>query len=445
MSDAFPNPLEAIRSAAIRLDGMDHDYDALLEAVGDRSFVLLGEATHGTREFYRMRAQITRRLICERGFEAVAVEADWPDAYRLNRFVRGEGHEAAAQQAFDDFERFPRWMWCNEEVLSFIEWLHDHNIELPEENRVDFYGLDMYSLYRSAEAVIGYLESVDQQQASLARKQYAALDHVRDPQGYGYEVAAGLRPDCRIAVQERLVQLVRNAPQYLTRDGRRAADEQFFAERNAHVVMSAEAYYREMFGSRADSWNRRDQHMTQTLFSLHHHLQSQGQAGKIVVWAHNSHLGDARATQMGEAGEWNVGQLVRQRVGSAGSMLVGFTTYAGTVTAAHEWDGPAERQIVRPARADSYEGLFHRSRLDRFYLSLGDPVARTLRSPMLERAIGVLYRPQTEFASHYFEAMLPAQFDAVFHLDETEAVEPFDDDSHARHRETHFSRVAGNL
>ena len=419
--------LEAIRSMAVRLDGASHDYDALIESVGTRSFVLLGEATHGTREFYRMRAEITRRLIAERGFDAVAVEADWPDAYRLHRYVRGDRRDAAARDAFADFERFPQWMWRNEEVLQFIEWLRAHNESRGADASVGFYGLDMYSLYRSAEAVIGYLEQVDYEQAKIARRQYAALDHVRDPQRYGYEVIQGLRPDCREVVRERMIELARRAPDYLAGDGRAAADEHFFAERNAHVVASAEAYYREMFGGRATSWNRRDRHMTETLFALHRHLRAQGREGRIVVWAHNSHLGDARATEMGTAGEWNVGQLVREHAGDEHALLIGFTTFAGAVTAAHEWDGPAERRSVRPARADSYEGLFHRTHLDRFYLPLRDPRMDVLSEPRLERAIGVLYRPETEYASHYFSASLPAQFDAVFHLDETDAVEPFDE------------------
>lgn len=438
MSGSFASPFEAVRSVAVRLDGMDHDYDALLEAIGERPLVLLGEATHGTREFYRMRADITRRLIVEKGFDAVLVEADWPDASRLDRYVRGEGGDSTAREAFADFQRFPRWMWCNSEVLRFIEWLHEHNASCRPDALTGFYGLDMYSMYRSAEAVIAYLEGVDDEQASIARRQYASLDHVRDPQGYGYEVVAGLRPDCQQAVQERLAELMRRAPEYVVLDGPQASDKQFFAERNAHVVTSAEAYYREMFGSRASSWNRRDQHMSETLFALHRHLRSQGRQGRIAVWAHNSHVGDARATQMSEVGEWNVGQLVRQRMGVDQSFLVGFTTYTGTVTAASEWDGPAERKVVNPARVESYEGLFYRTHLDRFCLPLGEPpVARALRGPMLERAIGVLYRPQSERASHYFEANLSSQFDAVFHLDETEAVEPFDDEGADRARAPH--------
>ena len=419
------NPLEWIRGTAIRLGGAAGDYDALLEAAGDRPLVLLGEATHGTREFYRMRAEITLRLIQEKAFDAVAVEADWPDAYRLNRYVRGEGG-TNAEQAFDDFERFPTWMWRNEEVLRFIRQLREINQNRPAEGRVGFYGLDMYSLYRSSEAVIAYLEDVDQEQAALAREQYATLDHVRDPQRYGYEAVFGMRPDARAEVQERLDELLRRAPSYLELDGRPAADAFFFAERNAHVVKSAEAYYRAMFGGRAESWNLRDRHMAETLFALQSYLRRQERPGRVVVWAHNSHLGDARATEMSRAGEWNVGQLVREAVGPRQAFLVGFTTSTGTVTAAHDWGGEAESRKIRVALPESYEGLFQRTRLERFYLPLGGRAGEVLKTPMLERAIGVLYRPETEYQSHYFMASLPQQFDAVFHLDETSAVDPME-------------------
>ena len=334
----MPNPshtaLDVIRNEALRLDGDEHDYDALLDSIGDRSLVLLGEATHGTREFYRMRAELTLRLVVEQGFDAIAVEADWPDAYRLNLFVRGEGPDHVARSAFDDFQRFPRWMWRNEEVLRFVERLRDINMTRQASERIGFYGLDMYSMYRSANAVVDYLSTVDEEQAAIARKQYAALDHVRDPQRYGYEAVLGLRPDCREAVRQRLLDLWTLAPEYLSADGRGAVDAYFFAERNAHVVASAESYYRAMFGSRAASWNVRDEHMVQTLFALQAHLRALGSAGKVVVWAHNSHLGDARATEMSRAGEWNVGQLVRERAGAEAAWLVGFTTYTGTVTAA---------------------------------------------------------------------------------------------------------------
>ena len=418
--------LEAIRGEALRLGNGMRDYDALLESVGERSLVLLGEATHGTQGFYRMRADISMRLIEERGFDAVAVEADWPDAYRLNRYVRGEGGDADIRLAFGDFQRFPRWMWCNEEVLRFIKTLRALNDARKPTAHAGFFGLDMYSLYRSAQAVVDYLAGVDEEQAAIAKRQYAAMDHVRDPQRYGYEAVHGLRPDCRRAVRERLMALWKRAPEYLDKDGRDAADAFFFAERNAQVVASAETYYRAMFGSRAESWNVRDEHMVHTLFALQGHLRAMGGTGKIVVWAHNSHLGDARATEMSQRGEWNVGQLVRQQAGSDATLCVGFTTATGTVTAAYEWNGEPECRQVRMALADSYEHLFHSTRLDRFYLPMQGTAARVLSAPMLERAIGVLYRPETEYESHYFVASLPAQFDAVFHLDETSAVQPMD-------------------
>ncbi len=421
--------LETIRDAAVVLGSGDHDYDALMRMVGDRTFVLLGEATHGTHEFYTMRAQITRRLIGELGFDAVAVEADWPDAYRLNRHVRGIG-DASIDEAFGDFQRFPTWMWRNQAVRGFIQWLQAHNAGLPATSHTGFYGLDLYSLYRSADAVIDYLQDVDPDQATLARQLYVGLDHVREPQTYGLEAAAGLRPPCRDAAAALLVNLIRKAPAYLAADGSAAQDEQFFAERNAYVVLNAEQYYRAMFGSRINTWNLRDSHMVNTLFALRQHLRSQGRKGRIVVWAHNSHLGDARATQMGQRGEWNVGQLLREQAGAAQALLVGFTTYTGHVTAARDWDAPAERRWVRPARADSCEHLFYTTHLDRFFLPLSGIAAEDLAPPLLERAIGVVYRPETELASHYFSASLSQQFDAVFHLDETSAVEPLDISAH---------------
>lgn len=432
------NAREVIRSAAIPLGGsVDEpadakDYDGLMELVGERSFVLLGEATHGTHEFYRMRADITRRLIRERDFDAVAVEADWPDAYRLNRFVRGQG-DAEPAEAFADFRRFPRWMWRNRDVLDFIVWLRARNTKLATADsaaHVGFYGMDLYSLYRSIDAVTAYLDQVDPEQAKIARHLYAALDHVRNPQEYGYEAAAGLRPSCRDAAAVLLTDLVKSASEYLAADGLTTPDEHFFAERNAYVVLNAEQYYRAMFTGRVNTWNLRDAHMVNTLQALRQHLRGRGRKGKIVVWAHNSHLGDARATEMGERGEWNVGQLLRQHVGADETLLVGFTTYTGHVTAAREWDGEAEHRWVRPAHAESVEHLFYTSRRDRFFLALNsaedDALAHALSRPLLERAIGVLYRPETELASHYFRARLARQFDAVFHLDETTAVEPFD-------------------
>lgn len=421
-------PFLAVRDLARRLGGSAADYDMLLEMAAERQFVLLGEATHGTREFYRMRAEITRRLMIEHGFDAVAVEADWPDAWRVNRYVQGEGGDEATS-ALDDFERFPQWMWRNQEVLDFIAWLRTCNADRSRQARAGFYGLDLYSLYRSADAVIRYLEQVDPDEAEVARERYAALDHVREPQVYGYQAAFGQRPAGRQAALAQLLQLRNDAQAYLESNGQTGIDAHFFAERNAAVVVNAETYYRAMFGRRINTWNLRDAHMRDTLLALADYRIRRGGTGKVVVWAHNSHLGDARATEAHLRGEWNLGQLMRQEVGSR-ALLVGFTTYTGHVSAASQWDGDVEHKWVRPALRDSYEHLFHSTGLDRFFLDLNVPAAEALRETMLERAIGVIYQPQTERASHYFVTSLAQQFDAVFHLDETAALEPLDAPHH---------------
>lgn len=433
MNVAARTPFHAVRELAQRLDGDTGDYDGVMELAANRRFALLGEATHGTHEFYRMRADITRRLIAEQHYDAVAVEGDWPDAWRVNRFVRGED-DSLAEEALADFERFPLWMWRNREVLEFITWLRGHNQQLPAERRVGFYGLDLYSLYRSADAVIRYLQRVDPAEAQAARERYAVLDHVREPQLYGYEAASGRRSTGYRGAVEQLKQLRAAEGQYLSHDGLVGLDEHFYAERNAAVVMNAETYYRAMFSRRLNTWNLRDAHMRDTLLALADHRARCGGSGRIAVWAHNSHVGDARATEAHANGEWNLGQLVREAAGDA-ALSVGFTTYTGYVAAASEWDGDVEHKWVRPALADSYEHLFHSTRLDRFFLPLGGPAAARLHESMLERAIGVIYAPHTERASHYFDASLAAQFDAVFHLDETSAVEPLDVPSHWHPRE----------
>ncbi len=417
-------PFLAVRDLASRLDGKATDYDALLAMTQGKRYVLLGEATHGTQDFYRMRAEITRRLIAEQGFDAVAIEGDWPDAWRVNRFVQGESTDDPAS-ALGDFARFPQWMWRNREVLDFITWLRRFNARTDIPRRVGFYGLDLYSLYRSADAVIHYLDRVDPDAAQIARRRYAALDHVRDAQVYGYQAAFGQRPAAREGAVAQLLQLRAEAESYLERNGLTAIDAHFFAERNAQVVISAETYYRTMFGGRADTWNLRDAHMRDTVLALAAYRARRGGSGRIVVWAHNSHLGDARATESHWRGECNVGQLMREETGEK-TLLVGFTTYTGYVSAASEWDGEVEHKRVLPALRDSYEHLFHTTGLDRFFLPLGDKGAEALRESMLQRAIGVLYRPQTERASHYLEASLAQQFDAIFHLDETAALEPLE-------------------
>ena len=418
----------AVREAARPLTGSPDDFAPLLARIGDARFVLIGEASHGTHEFYRIRAAITKELIRAKGFTAVAVEADWPDAYRVNRYVRGEERDREAEQALGNFRRFPQWMWRNADVLDFVGWLRTHNESLPIEDRAGFYGLDLYSLHRSMEAVISYLRRVDPRAAERAALRYGCFDRFgEDPQQYGYSAAIGLSTSCENEVVAQLLDLRAAAREYAGRDGRAALDDLFYAEQNARLVANAERYYRNMFGSRVSSWNLRDQHMAETLEGLERFLARERATPKVVVWAHNSHLGDARATEMGDNGELNVGQLVRQRHGDK-SVLVGFSTYSGTVTAAANWDEPAQRRAVRPALTESYEALFHETGIPNLYLDLGIPNEATaaLAVPRLQRAIGVIYRPETERMSHYFEARLPQQFDVVLHYDRTRAVEPLE-------------------
>jgi erythromycin esterase-like protein len=417
-----------LRVSVRPLTGALDDYDPLIERAGRCRFVLLGEASHGTHEFYRERAVITKRLILEKGFTAVAVEADWPDAYRVNRYVRGGGRDADGVEALSGFQRFPTWMWRNADVLDFVGWLRAHNDRLPADRRVGFYGLDLYSLHASMDAVIAYLAKVDPEAAQRARRRYACFDHVSggDPQAYGYATEHGLARPCEDEAVRQLVELRRSAAEYARRDGRLAPDDFFYAVQNARLVKNAEEYYRSMFRARVLSWNLRDSHMVETLEALSVYLSTASAPAKIVVWEHNSHLGDARATEMGSLGEWNVGQLVRERHPDE-AFLLGFTTNDGTVTAASDWHAPAERKHVREALPGSYEALFHQVGLARFYLPLGKDTAVTaLRKPRMERAIGVVYLPETERTSHYFHACLPDQFDAVLHVDHTRAVEPLE-------------------
>jgi erythromycin esterase-like protein len=415
----------AVLKAALPLDEPAH-WDPLLERIGDARVVLLGEASHGTHEFYALRAELTRRLIVEKGFSFVAVEADWPDAYRLNRWVKHQGQDATARDALGDFRRFPMWMWRNLEVVGFAEWLRAHNASLSPDRRVGFYGLDLYSLYSSIDAVVTYLDRVDPTAAREARLRYSCLDSgVEDPQEYALEVRMGARPDCRDEAVKELLHLRRRAIDYLSRDGMVAEDEQFFAEQNARLIVNAEEYYREMFGRRVNTWNLRDRHMAGTLAALLDHHERRYPA-KAVVWEHNSHIGDARATERGSRDELNIGQLARERWGDD-AVLVGFTTYTGTVTAASDWGAPLERKRVRPGLPGSVEALLHATGLERFLVPLWDERVRdALREPRLERAIGVIYRPETERMSHYFHCALPEQFDAVVHVDETRALEPLD-------------------
>lgn len=411
------------------LTGGPDDFDPVLRLIGNAQFVLLGEASHGTHEFYRIRAEITKRLILENGFTSVAVEADWPDAYRVNRYVQGRSVDDDAEEALAGFRRFPQWMWRNADVLDFVGWLRAHNDTLPRERRAGFYGLDLYALHSSIEAVLAYLRIVDPEAARRAQARYACFDHFgADPQAYGYATSLGLGPSCEAAVVAQLTDLRHAAAEYAQRDGRVEPDDFFHAEQNARLVRNAERYYRAMFGDHVQSWNLRDRHMAEMLEALVRFNQDQRrQPEKVVVWAHNSHVGDARATEMSMRGELNLGQLVRTRHG-LDAVGIGFLTYGGTVTAASDWDEPAQRMHVRPALPGSYEALFREWGRDNRFVDLtrDDPAIRRLAEPYLERAIGVIYRPETERHSHYFRARLTQQFDGVLYYDTTRAVEPLE-------------------
>jgi len=311
------DPVRAVQSHAIRLTDGAHDYDRLTQDIGDARIVMIGEATHGTHEFYRERARITQHLIEEKGFNGVAVEADWPDAYRINRYVRGESDDEDGAESLSDFSRFPMWMWRNADVLDFIGWLRAFNDTQPAEKRAGFYGMDLYSLRTSVEAVLAYLDKVDPAAAKRARNRYGCFDQFGDQmQQYGYEAAFGMTPGCEREVLAELVELQRQRAAYASRDGRVAHDDFFFAAQNARLVKNAEQYYRSMFRGRAESWNLRDDHMAESIEQLLAHLDRSDRPARLVLWAHNSHLGDARATDMGHQGEHNVGQLLRQRFGT---------------------------------------------------------------------------------------------------------------------------------
>jgi erythromycin esterase-like protein/predicted phosphoribosyltransferase len=416
-------PAERALAGLRPLTGAADDYDELVARATRARHVLVGEASHGTHEFYRERAELTKRLILEAGVTAVAVEADWPDAYRVNRFVRGVGEDASPDEALSGFERFPTWMWRNTVVADFVGWLRDHNDQLPSgAPKVGFYGLDLYSLHASMTAVVEYLDRVDPEAAQRARHRYACFDQFgHDPQVYAYEVGLGGAESCEQQAVQQLMELRDRAAELAPRGADIEDDGHFYAEQNARLVADAERYYRASFRGGAESWNLRDRHMAETLEELAEHLERTcGRPAKVAVWEHNSHLGDNRATELGGTGQLNVGQLVRERHGDD-ALLVGFSTYTGTVTAASDWGRPAERKHVRRALPGSWEELFHEQGVPGFLI---DPTA--LRGRRLQRAIGVIYRPETERMSHYFHARIAQQFDAVIHLDETHALEPLE-------------------
>ena len=412
------NRVSKLMAEAAEPFGDLHELCDLVERFSDRRVVILGEATHGTAEFYQARARITEMLVDRHGFNIVAVEADWPDASVYDAYVRGLPRPVVPQSTFT---RFPTWMWRNGQVADFLDRLKEINATIADPDRkVGFYGLDIYSLGASIEAVLAYLDKVDPAAARVARERYGCLAPWRaEPARYGRMALSRGYAVCEKPVADTLVDLLRKRLDYLTKDG-----EAFFdAEQNARIVAGAEQYYRAIYYGDAASWNLRDQHMFDTLERL---LAERGPEAKAVVWAHNSHIGNAAFTEMGQVrGEHNIGQLARQRFGDEAA-LIGFGTDRGTVAAASDWDGLMEIKRVRPARDDFYEGRSRDTGIAAFMLETGpgqrESVRAELAEPLLERAIGVIYRPETELLSHYFQAELSRQFDAWIWFEETEAI-----------------------
>lgn len=415
LADRNTRAAEIVRRAAEPLTELDNPaFGAAFDRFADARVVCLGEASHGTSEFYRARAAITRRLIERHGFTMVAVEADWPDAAVVDRVVRGKPAPAEAQTPFT---RFPTWMWRNAEFERFVDWLTSHNAARPEAERVSFHGLDLYNMNASIAAVIGYLERTDPAAAGEARRLYGCLKPWKEtPELYGRIALREGQARCEAGVVQTLRELFANEAAYAPGD----PDSFLDAAQNARLIANAEAYYRAMYYGSAASWNLRDEHMADTLGLL---LDRQGVRAKAVVWAHNSHVGDARHTDMGrERDELNLGQLVRERYDGA-ARLIGFGTHTGTVTAADDWDAPMRIKAVNPSRPDSIERVMHDSGVGRFLLDLREGEVRdALMEERLERYIGVIYRPETERWSHYSESSLAREYDGYVWFDTTCAV-----------------------
>jgi erythromycin esterase-like protein len=395
------------------------DLDPLLERIGEARCVLLGEASHGTHEFYTWRSQISERLITEKGFSFIAVEGDWPDCYRVNCFVKGyDGGGDGPLEVLHAFERWPTWMWANEELLALADWMHDYNWGLPEERRAGFYGLDVYSLWDSLYQVIGYLRKTNSRALEAARRAIRCFEpYGEDPQRYA-RATMWVPESCEDEAVELLTEILHQAPA-AEGDGR---DAKFASEQNAYVVKNAEAYYRAMVHGGPESWNIRDRHMVDTLDRL---LKYHGPNSKAIVWEHNTHIGDARYTDMAEDGMVNIGQLVRHNYGTRNTVLVGFGSHRGSVIAAKEWEAPMEVMHVPEAREDSWEDVLHRAgENDRLLIFGGGAASKMIAEPRGHRAIGVVYHPEVEAYGNYVPTVLPKRYDAFMYLDRSRALHP---------------------
>jgi len=422
-----------------KFKGVPSDFDHLMKAVGHARVVMIGEETHGTQEFYQQRADITKRLIKEKDFHFVALEGDWSDIYRMNRYVCGAKLDQTAREAMGDLIRFPKWMWRNEVVEEFLEWLKEYNNKSNSVHKVSIYGLDLYNMFRSAELVIQYLEKIDPKDAALARERYGNLSRYKNNELlYPQEIFLQLSPSREKEVVDMLTHMVVKGEEYLKIAGVfMNGDELFFAQQNAKVVKDAEAYYRNSFAGGVSTWNIRDKHMYETLAALLFFNEKKlDHESRAVVWAHNSHIGDSSATEYAkETKEWNLGNLVRENMGKHKSYNIGFTTYNGTVTAAPTWGSPAKTFDLTPAFKDSYEEVFHESLPTQWFLPLRSNstqahVNKELKDELMvsrtERMIGVQYVKNAERESHYVPVVLPNQFDSIIHIDTTSALKPLD-------------------
>ena len=407
--------IDEIKAKAIAFNSIkEYPIDQLLDRIGDAKVVLLGEASHGTSEFYLTRQEITKALIEKKGFNFVCAEADWSDAEQINSYVRNQH----TQEDWMPFTRFPYWMWKNKEVLNFIEWLKNYNA--LHQNKTGFYGLDLYGLEKSIELTINYLENIDTDLAKLAKTRYACITpYMSAPATYGKMVVSKQLESCEKEVLKMLFDLLKN------KNKLNHSPEYFYAYQNANVVVDAERYYKAMYYGSAESWNLRDFHMFYTLKSL---LLYFGSQTKAIVWAHNSHIGNALATEMYSRGEINIGHLCKEHFEDK-SYHIGFGTHTGTVAAAHNWGTKMEVMRVNNSLPKSYENLCHQTQIDSFTLPLrekfsGKKLRKLLSTPKIERAIGVIYRPETERMSHYFHAVLPSQFDEYIWFNKSQAVTP---------------------
>jgi erythromycin esterase-like protein len=419
--------LHVVRECAHAHSGALDDYDPLMELIGNADIVLLGQGSYGTHEFYAARARITRRLIEEKGFSAVAVDADWADASRVNWYVHGDGEDDDALAALDGFLRFPAYLSRNAAVVDFLEWLRAHNQALQGDSAIGIHGLDLYNTHNAYRAAVGYLDRIDPDAAERMKCRYAYTcfgDLSEEAETHGHDAGSTPEQLYELELIAKLVETRRRSADRIMSGGNIPEYESYYRDQDAVLDQHAEDYYGAMFGGRGSARNLRNAHLAENLTRLGGQLDRSLMRGKVVFWTHNKNAGDSRAIEIPDRDEISVGTLARQRHGPD-AVLIGLTTHHGTVRAASEWDGSLEQRIVIPSLVDSYESLFHEVGHPRFLLPIrGSKAAEALRGPKLQRSIGVLYRPEAEPVDHYVSTRLSDQFDAVIHFDQTTAVYP---------------------